>query len=147
MIQLMIGLALAAAPASVPSEQAAALAAAEAMLATLRTKDNARMLALTVPEGGATAVVEEAGKPPRLHHFTWPEFVAHLPKDQLVEERLLDHLVRVDGDVAMVWGRFQVHVDGKLFSCGTDHFDLVRTDGSWRVLNITWNQRREGCGR
>jgi len=43
--------------------------------------------------------------------------------------------------------RYDVTVDGKFLHCGTDHFDLVRVEGRWRILNITWNQRKEGCGR
>lgn len=141
---LFLAVALAASPApAARSDEAAVLAVAKEALATLKTKDGARLLSLTVPEGGATAVAE--GK---VHHFTWAEFVDHLPKDQsVIDERLLDHLVRVDGDVAMIWGRYDIHVNGKFLHCGTDHFDLIRTEGRWRILNITWNQRKQGCGR
>jgi hypothetical protein len=147
MIKLAIGLAMAAVSVPGPSEEQAVLQVTNEMFAALSARDDARMLALTVPEGGATALVEEGSGGVRLHHFTWPEFAAHLPHDSTrIEERLLDHLVRMDGDVAVIWARFDVHVNGRLFSCGTDHFDLVRSDGHWRVLNLTWNQRREGCG-
>ncbi|HEU0097324.1 MAG TPA: nuclear transport factor 2 family protein [Allosphingosinicella sp.] len=139
----MILLAMILAAAPVPAaDEAAVLAVAEEMLGTLKSKDSAKMLALTLPEGGATAVGE--GK---LHHFSWAQFVEHLPKDPnvVVEERLFDPLVRVDGDVAVVWGRYDVSVNGKFLHCGTDHFDMVRTGGKWRILNITWNQVTEGC--
>ena len=145
MIGLMIGLALAAAPSS---DEAAALAAANQLLGRLTGKDPAQMAALTLPEGGATAIAAGPDGKPVLRHFTWTDFFAHLPKDKpLVEEHMRDPLVRVDGDVAVVWGRYDVTVDGKFLHCGTDHFDLVRVDGRWRILNVTWNQRKEGCGQ
>jgi hypothetical protein len=147
MIAAILALALAAAP--VPSaDEAAALAAADQLLGRLTGKDPAAMEALTLPEGGATAVAVGQDGKPVLRHFTWAEFFAHLPKDKpVVEEHMRNPLVRVDGDVAMVWGRYEVTVDGRFLHCGTDHFDLVRLDGRWRILNITWNQTRQGCGR
>jgi putative lumazine-binding protein len=147
MIGLLIGMALATAPPA-PDEEAAVLATAEQLLGRLTGKDPAAMAALTLPEGGATATVTGADGKTAVRHFTWPDFFAHLPKDKpIVEEHLRDHLVRVDGDVAMVWGRYEVTLDGKFLHCGTDHFDLVRVAGRWRILNVTWNQRTEGCGR
>jgi hypothetical protein len=129
-------------------ERKEALAAANQLLGRLTGKDPAAMAALTLPEGGATAVAQGKDGKPELRHFTWAEFFAHLPKDKpVVEEHMRDPLVRVDGDVAMVWGRYEVRVDGKFLHCGTDHFDLVRVGGKWRILNITWNQRKQGCGR
>ena len=144
MIGLMIGLALAAAP----TDEAAALAAANQLLGRLTGKDPAQMAALTLPEGGATAIAAGPDGKPVLRHFTWTDFFAHLPKDKpVVEEHMRDPLVRVDGDVAVVWGRYDVTVDGKFLHCGTDHFDLVRVDGRWRILNVTWNQRTMGCSK
>lgn len=145
MIDLMLGLALAAAPAP-SSDEAAALAAANQLLGRLTGKDPAQMVALTLPEGGATAMADGPDGKPALRHFSWTDFFSHLPKDKpIVEEHMRDPLVRVDGNVAMVWGRYDVTVDGKFLHCGTDHFDLVRVDGRWRILNVTWNQRKEGC--
>ena len=147
----MLGLILAVAAAAAPApsvDEAAALATANQLLGRLTGKDPAAMAALTLPEGGATAVA--AGKDGKqvVRHFTWAEFFAHLPKDKpVVEEHMWAPLVRVDGDIAMVWGRYEVTVDGKFLHCGTDHFDLVRVEGKWRILNISWNQKTTGCGR
>jgi hypothetical protein len=147
MIAATLALALAAAPAP-PPDEAAALDAANRLLGRLTGKDPAAMQALTIPEGGATAVATGKDGKQVVRHFTWAEFFAHLPKDKpVVEEHMTASLVRVDGDVAMVWGRYEVTADGKFLHCGTDHFDLVRVDGKWRILNITWNQVTTGCGR
>jgi hypothetical protein len=128
------------------AEQAAVRAAVGQLLGRLTGKDPAQMAALTLADGGATAIGAGPDGKTTVRHFTWAEFFAHLPKDKpILDERLRDILVRVDGDVAMVWGRYDVTVDGKFFHCGTDHFDLVRVDGRWRILTVTWNQRTSGC--
>jgi len=147
MIAATLALVLAAAPAP-SADEAAALAAANQLLGRLTGKDPAAMQALTLPEGGATAVATGKDGKQVVRHFTWAEFFAHLPKDKpVVEEHMIAPLVRVDGDVGVVWGRYTVTVDGNFLHCGTDHFDLVRVDGKWRILNITWNQVKEGCPR
>ena len=144
---IFVGLALAATPAP-SADQEAALTTANQLLGRLTGKDPAAMQALTLPEGGATAVAVGKDGKQVVRHFTWAEFFAHLPKDKpVVEEHMNAPLVRVDGDVAMVWGRYEVTVDGKFLHCGTDHFDLVRVEGKWRILNVTWNQVTAGCGR
>jgi hypothetical protein len=146
MIALLIGLAWAAAAPHRSDDEAAALAAANQLLGRLTGKDPAEMEALTLKEGGATAIVTSTDGKTVLRHFAWPEFFAHLPKDKpIVEEHMRDPLVRVDGDIATVWGRYEVTVDGKFLHCGTDHFDLVRVGGRWRILNVTWNQRTTAC--
>jgi hypothetical protein len=121
---------------------------ANQLLGRLTGKDAATMAALTLPQGAVTVIAPGADGRPVVHHFTWPDFFAHLPKDKpVVEEQLRDPLVRIDGDVAMVWSRYDLTVDGKFLHCGTDHFDLIRVDGRWRILNVTSNQRKEDCGR
>jgi hypothetical protein len=121
---------------------------ANQLLGLLIGKDPVAMQALTLPEGGATAVAVGKDGKPALRHFISAEFFSHLPKDRwIVEGHMRAPLVRVEGDVAMVWGRYQVTVDAKLFHCGTDHFDVVRVEGKWRILNVTWNQTTQGCGR
>jgi Putative lumazine-binding len=147
LITAALFMAFATAPAP-STDQADVLAAANQLLGRLTGKDPAAMQALTLPEGGATAIGAGKDGKPALRHFTWAEFFAHLPKDKpIVEEHMRAPLVRVDGDVGVVWGRYEVRVDGKLLHCGTDHFDLVRVEGRWRILNVTWNQVTQGCGR
>ena len=53
--------------------------------------------------------------------------------------------IEIDGDIAMVWGEFTLSVDGKVATCGVDHFDLVRENGQWKVQNVTWSQRTTEC--
>ena len=61
-------------------------------------------------------------------------------------ERITNPVVEQDGDVALVWAPFTITMGGKLVSCGYDHFDLVRENGAWKVMNLTFSSRTEGCG-
>ena len=56
-----------------------------------------------------------------------------------------DPAVEIDGDAAMVWAPFVVRVGGQVSNCGVDHFDLVRANGTWKVMNLTFSSRVAGC--
>ena len=74
------------------------------------------------------------------------EFISDLkPGGPRLEERLYDPAIEIDGDVALVWGRYNFYIDGKLHHCGYDHFDLIRESGAWKIANITYSSRRTGC--
>ncbi|WNO52917.1 nuclear transport factor 2 family protein [Stakelama saccharophila] len=127
-------------------EVANVLAPINAMFAGLAAHDASAIRARLLPEGGATVAVEQPDGTRTIRHMGWDEFLAGIkPGDQRLEERLINPAVEVDGDIAMVWGPYVFTVDGAVSHCGVDHFDLVRKDGAWKVLNVTWSQRETGC--
>ncbi|HEY0115333.1 MAG TPA: nuclear transport factor 2 family protein [Allosphingosinicella sp.] len=125
-------------------DQRAVLATVDRLFAALAAKDRAALLAEVVPEGRATATV--AGPNPRFNSLAWPAFADHLAQiPGRPVERLIDPHVHVEGDIAMIWTRYEIALDGRFLHCGVDHFDLVRREGRWRVLNLTWTQQTVGC--
>lgn len=128
------------------SAEAAVMAPINGMFAGLEARDGAIILAQTRPEGGATVAMEKPDGSHAIRHLSWADFVGGIkPGPERYQEKLLDPAVEVDGDVAMVWSRYVFTVDGKAQHCGVDHFDLVRENGGWKVLNVTWSQRTTGC--
>lgn len=129
------------------TDEAAVMAPINALLAGIAAHDGAAATARVRSDGMLTAAVERPDGTHELRRISWPDFAARLkPSPQRVEERLLDPAVEIDGDVAMVWSPYVFLVDGKPDHCGADHFDLVRENGAWKVLNVTWSQRTTGCG-
>jgi hypothetical protein len=127
------------------TEEAAVMAPVNAILDAIRTDDGAAILAASRPEGGLTAAFD-AGGTRRVSRISWAEFAASLkPGGDHYEERLFDPAIEVDGDVGFVWARFTVLKNGTPHHCGYDLFDVVRENGSWKVLNVTWSQRTTGC--
>jgi len=113
-----------------------------ATLAAMRSGDGAALLANTYPGGGTTSVVD--GKATRT---TWADTAAGLkPGGAHFEVTTGDPAIDVDGDIAVVWARYTFRAEGKPPHCGVDHFDLVRDQGRWRILNLTFSGRATGCG-
>jgi hypothetical protein len=129
------------------ADTAAVLAPIERMFAGLAAHDAQAIRAELRPEGGATVAIEKPDGTGTVRHITWDEFTAGIkPGPEKFEERFTGPpAVEIDGDIAMVWGRYTFFLDGTPHHCGVDHFDLVREGGQWKVLNVTWSQRTTGC--
>ena len=128
------------------SAEAAVMAPINAMFAGLEARNGAAIIAQTRPEGGATAVAEKPDGTRAIRHLSWADFAGGIkPGPEHYQEKLLDPAVEIDGDIAMVWSRYVFTIDGKPHHCGIDHFDLVRENGAWKILNITWSSRTTGC--
>ena len=126
--------------------EAAVLAPINAMFAGLEARDSAAILAQTRPEGGATVASEKPDGTRSIRHLSWADFAGGIkPGPERYQEKLFDPAVEIDGDIAMVWSRYVFTIDGKPHHCGVDHFDLVRDNGAWKLLNVTWSSRTNGC--
>jgi hypothetical protein len=121
----------AAAPRS--SEEKAALASFQVMLDGLGRRDKAAMMAQLLPGGSATLM--RNGKPVQMSFEALTDRLSK-PGPESHEERIHDALVRVDGDVAIIWAPFEFLIDGKVDHCGRDIATLVLVEGRWLVAYI-----------
>ena len=112
------------------SEEQAVLAPITAMFDGMARRD-AEAIKKPLLAGGGMVLMRD-GKPTQMTFEAFAERVGKPGKSQ-IEERIHDPLVRIDNDLAVVWAPFQFLVDGKVDHCGTDLFNLVRTDGKWLI--------------
>ncbi|MEO7751574.1 MAG: nuclear transport factor 2 family protein [Sphingomicrobium sp.] len=132
-------------PPPVGNEQPV-LAAVNALLETFGRGDSAAMLGLVHSDGRVTATGTRATSS-GLRSESWAQFASRITPDASFQETISDPAVEVDGDAAMVWAPFVVRVAGKVSNCGIDHFDLVRDNGVWKVINLTFSSRVIGCSQ
>ncbi|MES2445266.1 MAG: nuclear transport factor 2 family protein [Pseudomonadota bacterium] len=126
-------------------ESAAVLAPIHAIFAAFEAGDAAAMLRHVYPDGRVTAVGPRADGVTGVRQLSWTQFADRIKPDATFQERISDPAIDIDGDIAMVWAPFVVRVGGKVSNCGFDHFDLVRENGVWKVMNITFSSRTAGC--
>jgi hypothetical protein len=153
MIWLIAALALQASSDKLPPAQAlpppavdeqVVLAPVNALLASFNAGDSAAMLRWVYPDGRVTATgVRASGS--GLRQQSWSQFAQLITPGAKFQETISDPAVEIDGDAAMVWAPFVVRVRGKVSNCGFDHFDLVRDNGTWKVMNLTFSSRINGC--
>ncbi len=152
MIALFLALAAQTSSTKLPSAQAlppsfddqAVLAPINQLFAGFSAGDSAGVLRVVYPDGRVTAVgTLRSGN--GLRQQSWTEFAGRLKPGEGFQESISDPAIEVDGDIAMVWAPFVVRVGGKVSNCGVDHFDLVRENGAWKVMNISFSSRTAGC--
>jgi hypothetical protein len=115
------------------AQDSAVLAPIDAMFQGMTDRNPAAIKAAALP--GTVLVLMRDGKPKQM---TIEEFADRLskPSKSHIEERIHDPVVRVDNDLAMVWAPFEFLIDGTPDHCGTDLFNLVKTDGKWLIAGI-----------
>jgi hypothetical protein len=91
---------------------------------------------------GGTMVLMRDGKPSQMTFEHFADRVGK-PGTTHIQERIHDPLVRIDHDLAVVWAPFEFLVDGKVDHCGTDLFNLVRTDGKWVIASVADTGRKD----
>lgn len=127
------------------ADKKAVLATIDAVFAALESGDAAALLRQVYADGRVTASSRRADGTSGLRPQSWTQFAERVTAQRAFQERITDPTVYVDDDIAVVWAPFAVRVGGKVSSCGIDHFDLVRENGVWRVMNVTFSSRTTGC--
>jgi Putative lumazine-binding len=122
------------------SEEQAVLAPIQAMFDGMSKRDAAAIKAPTM--AGGTMVLMREGKPTQMTFEAFADRVGR-PGTTRIEEKIHDPLVRIDNDLAVVWAPFEFLVDGKVDHCGTDLFNLVRTDGKWLIASVADTGRKD----
>ena len=152
MLSLLLVLAVQSASAKLPKAQALppptedeqeVLNSANGLLAAFKTGNRAEILRWVYPDGRVTGVGTFPGRS-GLHQESWAEFTQREAGSGF-EETISDPSIEIEGDAAMIWAPFVVRINGKVWNCGIDHFDLVRENGSWKVMNLTFSSRTAGC--
>ena len=114
------------------------LATVRDLFRALEARDLMRLEALHFPHALTTAVrTGEDSEFPTTR--TLPQVLESIAAVTVpMTERIWDPEVRVDGDVASIWAPYDFYVDGSFSHCGHDAVHLVRADGRWRVLSMTY---------
>lgn len=60
-------------------------------------------------------------------------------------EKLYNTEVKIDGNIAQVWTEYSFYVGEQFIHCGVDAFQLVKTNGIWKIIHIMDTRRKEGC--
>lgn len=127
------------------SDDAGVLAPINAVFAAFAAGDAQAMLRQVYPEGRVTA--PGLGEGGTVRQQSWAQFAERVKPGAEFQESITDPAIEINGDVAMVWARFVVRKQGRVANCGFDHFDLVRENGKWRIMNLTFSSNLSSCAQ
>lgn len=67
------------------------------------------------------------------------------PHKDVYDERIHFSVIKIDGELAVAWTPYQFYLNDKFLHCGVNSFQLVKLNGSWKILYIVDTRRRVGC--
>lgn len=135
-----------AAVRSASQDSTAVVQLSTAMLAALSARDTAAVRGMLVPGAFLAAVMDPAPAQGVARIQTEAQFIATLATGT---ERLLERMwsprVHLYGPLAEVHAPYDFHINGNFSHCGTDVFTLMRHQGAWKIVSITYTMQRSGC--
>jgi len=67
------------------------------------------------------------------------------PHTEPYDERIIFDVVKIDGDLAMIWAPYKFYVGDKFSHCGVNSFQLVKIKSEWKIQYLIDTRRRDGC--
>jgi hypothetical protein len=105
----------------------------QAFFDTMNARDVEGARKVLQPQGRFHAMRMRDGKPD-VHAFANEEYLADLQASkQVMRERTWNPEVRIHGLVATFIAPYDFWIGGKISHCGTDIFDLVKTEEGWKL--------------
>lgn len=125
------------------ADQLAVLESVQALFDVLETKD-AEAGARAALANSTFVSVDGEGDEQRLGSFTYSQWLAGISTQtsHLREYFVGEPVVLIEGDVAVVWGRYVLEIDGEVSHRGVDAFNLVRTPAGWKIVGGAYSMLR-----
>lgn len=137
----------AAAQAAAANDQAEVLAVVTRLFDGMRKRDSsmvssvfrpgAKLVSAFTNREGKAVVQEEA-----VENFV--KMVGGATGDTW-DERIFEPEVRIDGNLATVWTRYEFWLGTKFSHCGVDAFQMAKSAEGWKVVALADTRKREGC--
>ena len=132
-------------PQAAAEDKKAVLGVVNELFAQMRAANAAGILATGTPENQLVGIRKTKEGKTRVDIIGADAFSKFFTKKDAVEELMYEQNVAVDGDWAMVWGRYVFFVGDKVSHCGINQFNLVRTDAGWKIANGASTMNASDC--
>ncbi len=116
-------------------DKKAVLGVVQKLFDEMAAANAAGILATGTSDNQLVAVQKGRDGKNRISAINGEQFTKFFTKPGAIKEVMYDPKVQVDGDWAMVWGRYVFFAEGKVSHCGINQFNLVRTDAGWKIAN------------
>jgi hypothetical protein len=120
-------------------DSTAALVVVNQLFAAMKAKDAAQIRSVFSPDGQLVAIDKprEGNGISKTRVLTGDAFATMIAANKGADyiEVMPSPEARVSGDLAVVSGRYTFHLGDKLSHCGTNTFNLVRTETGWKIVN------------
>jgi hypothetical protein len=123
------------------------LALVNRMFVGMRTRDTASIRSTLHPAAALISAVTQPNGAPAIQVDTidsWLRSIA-TPRPEVLDERIFNEKVLVDGTLATVWVEYSFYLGAKLNHCGVDAFQIAKGPSGWQIIALADTRRRTGC--
>lgn len=116
------------------------------MFDAMRANDSMMIKPLFMPEAQLRAAIERKGEI-ILHNTPASRFITAvgMPHKKVWDERIYEVEVRIDEPLATVWAPYSFYFGDTIHHCGTNMFDLVKTNTGWKIFHLSDTRKEEDC--
>jgi hypothetical protein len=74
-------------------------------------------------------------------------FIASIakPHPEIYDERITFTKILIDDNLASVWTDYKFYIGEKFSHCGVNSFQLVKLNGSWKIVYLIDTRRKDNC--
>jgi len=116
-------------------DKKAALAVVNKLFDEMAAANAPGIIATGTPENQLVAIRKLRDGKTRIDVIGGEAFSKFFTKPGAIKEVMYEPKIDVDGDWAMVWGRYVFFAEGKVSHCGINQFNLVRTEAGWKIAS------------
>jgi len=127
------------------SEEQSVIAVVEQFFKALETRDADLVRNILLPEGVVFSVRKEGGEK-SIRATTHQQIIRSFGgSTEKMLERMWDPRVLIHKEIAILWTKYDFHIEGKFSHCGVDAFNLIKTPDGWKISGIIYTVEKEGC--
>ncbi len=128
------------------AERAAVLSTVDAFFTALASSDRAGLENTTYMGSVFVASTMDSAGQVSNSARTRRDFIAALSDRRASRlERYWNPTVLVRDGIALFWAPYDFHIDGDFSHCGIDSFQLLRSEGRWKIASSSYTIQRENC--
>lgn len=140
---LLLAGALSTSAGAQSADQEAAYRVVTRLFDAMRARDTAAMRAAFVSNASTQTLTRDSVRFEPIDG--WLTSIGRAPAGLLLDERLANPVIHVDGDLASIWVDYWFFAGDRFSHCGVDAFLLARQAGAWKVFGLVDTRRTLSC--
>ncbi|MCB0634584.1 MAG: hypothetical protein KDD15_32850 [Lewinella sp.] len=134
-------------PAQNSMEEAAVKACIQQLFESMRAGDSKEARTIFQEDARIQTVTSGPDGKPQISAITPDYLLDYIDAAEVLQldERIRRYEIKIDGLLATAWTEYTFYRRGKLSHCGTNAFQLFRSEEGWKITQITDTRYTEGC--
>jgi hypothetical protein len=133
-------------PLQQPDDRAEVARVVQSFFDAMKQQDTTALRATMLPEARLVNPIRRADRSINVRVLSGDQLVTMVAATaEPFDERMPKSEIRIDTDMATVWGWYTFRVGTRITNCGMNSFQLLRTDAGWKISHIGSTIETQDC--